>query len=190
MQKNIMKTNANLKDGYFRLAKNIADFIYEEQVKLGYRKEVIRLYFPLDSLCNFFGEKMSEEKMQQVLSAMPEEIKDTLGDIKSNSRKGRFCIEVPEDGVAYVHEHMQDDGFLEELVALVSSHDCSKEAICALFKKYSENFTLQDMTDEDFDYSIHFEDRDSDDYYYCFHEEGCHIIYHRFTPEDYLELLD
>ena len=29
-----------------------------------------------------------------------------------------------------------------------------------------------------------------DPYYYCFKDEGFHIIYHRFLPEDYKDLYD
>ena len=30
-----------------------------------------------------------------------------------------------------------------------------------------------------------FSEEIEDPYYYCFHDEGCHIIYHRFLPADY-----
>ena len=40
---------------YFdRLEKNLIDIIKEEQAKLGFRKEAIRLYYPLSSLNHFF----------------------------------------------------------------------------------------------------------------------------------------
>ena len=35
---------------------------------------------------------------------------------------------------------------------------------------------------------IKFADKADDRYYYCFKDEGCHIIYHRFLPEDYEDL--
>ncbi len=41
-------------DGFSRLEKSIMDVIKEEQAKLGYRKEKIRLYYPLSSLNHFF----------------------------------------------------------------------------------------------------------------------------------------
>ena len=113
----------------------------------------------------------------------------TLGNVRCSSKQGRFCIEIPEEGVAYVHANMHDDGFLEELVALVQTHDCSREKLLTLFGKYSQAVEIQDMQDADFDYAIHCKDRENDPYYYCFHEEGCHIIYHRFTPEDYADLI-
>ena len=39
---------------FSRLEKSIMDVIKEEQAKLGYRKEKIRLYYPLSSLNHFF----------------------------------------------------------------------------------------------------------------------------------------
>ena len=35
--------------------------------------------------------------------------------------------------------------------------------------------------------AVYFESGE-DSYYYCFEDEGCHIIYHRFMPEDYRDL--
>lgn len=36
-----------------------------------------------------------------------------------------------------------------------------------------------------FDYLVYFEDGIPDDYRYCLSLEGEHMIYHKFTPEDY-----
>ena len=52
---------------YHRLENSIIDVIKEEQAKLGYRKEEIRLYYPLSSLDHFFetsadAEERSEER--------------------------------------------------------------------------------------------------------------------------------
>ena len=41
-------------NGYKILENNLIDIIKEEQAKLGYRKEKIRLYYPLSSLNNMF----------------------------------------------------------------------------------------------------------------------------------------
>ena len=46
--------------GYERLEKSLTDTIKEEQAKLGFRKEAIRLYYPLSSLNHFFD--VQEEK--------------------------------------------------------------------------------------------------------------------------------
>lgn len=109
--------------GYKRLYKNLIDIIKEEQAKLGFRRESIRLYYPLSSLNHFFETQDTEEQMKNRLHGIPDFIKETLGDIKVTSKKERFCFYIPEEN--------------------------------------------------------------EDPYYYCFHDEGCHIIYHRFLPEDY-----
>ena len=48
---------------------------------------------------------------------------------------------------------------------------------------------FEEIEDGDFDWAFHFADGIPDRYYYCFKDEGCHLIYHRFLPEDYEELL-
>ena len=44
---------------------------------------------------------------------------------------------------------------------------------------------IKNNDSDEFDYLIRFSEENEDPYYYCFHDEGCHIIYHRFLPEDY-----
>ena len=77
--------------GYKRLYKNLIDIIKEEQAKLGFRRESIRLYYPLSSLNHFFETQDTEEQMKNRLHGIPDFIKETLGDIKVTSKKERFC---------------------------------------------------------------------------------------------------
>ena len=42
-------------EAYQKLMDNLCDIVAEEQAKLGYMKEPIRLYYPLSSLNHFFG---------------------------------------------------------------------------------------------------------------------------------------
>ena len=39
---------------------------------------------------------------------------------------------------------------------------------------------------EEFDLLLYFPDGKPDSYYYCLKQEGEHVLYHRFTREDYL----
>ena len=48
---------------------------------------------------------------------------------------------------------------------------------------------MQDVTDNDFDYAVWFENDANNIYRYCFHEEEGHVIYHRFTPREYQALM-
>lgn len=41
-------------EAYQKLMDNLCDIVAEEQAKLGYMKEPIRLYYPLSSLNHFF----------------------------------------------------------------------------------------------------------------------------------------
>ena len=50
---------------YQKLEQNLIDLIKEEQMKLGYQKETIRLYYPVDSLLRLLGKELSIEKLQQ-----------------------------------------------------------------------------------------------------------------------------
>ena len=64
---------------FARLEKNIIDVIKEEQAKLGYRKEKIRLYYPLSSLNHFFQLDVDETGMQEKLSRFSEYEEGKLG---------------------------------------------------------------------------------------------------------------
>ena len=54
-------------EGYKKLLKNLIDVIKEDHAKLGFRKEKIRLYYPLSSLNHFFGTSDDADRMQDCL---------------------------------------------------------------------------------------------------------------------------
>lgn len=60
--------------GYERLEKSLTDTIKEEQAKLGFRKEAIRLYYPLSSLNHFFDVQEGEEQMLHRLQHLHGEV--------------------------------------------------------------------------------------------------------------------
>ena len=91
--------------GYERLEKSLTDTIKEEQAKLGFRKEAIRLYYPLSSLNHFFDVQEGEEQMLHRLQHLPETWQEKLGDVGVTAKKERFCFSIPEHGSVYVHEH-------------------------------------------------------------------------------------
>lgn len=175
-------------DGYRRLYNILVDLIKEQQAKLGYRKEMVRLYYPMDSLNNILGTKLSEDALLSALSDIPDYVRNSLGDIEYTSDGGRFCITIPEKGSEYVHNSIKDNEFITKLIETVSRHGCSMEDIYRLFLDSWEKVERRDIKDGDFDCYIRFVDRPDDEYYYCFKDEGCHIIYHRFLPEDFREL--
>ena len=173
--------------GFKRLEKNLIDIIKEEQAKLGFRKEEIRLYYPLISLNHFFEADDDVDEMQTRLEQFPEEVKKKLGDICVTHKKDRFCLHIPEQGSVYVHEHMAENEFIKKLVELMMNHGIKKEDILAIFQKEAKDIRVGDMHNGEFDFWVRFPEENEDEYYYCFKDEGCHMIYHRFLPEDYAD---
>ena len=170
---------------YKRLEQSLIDVIKEEQAKLGYRKEDIRLYYPLSSLNHFFDTHADEREMNEILSGFAPYTKERLGDVLVSNKGERFCFYIPEQGAEYVHEHMDENEFIKKLVELVGKHGCTMEQIEELFRDTSDKLIIQPIDNGEFDLLIRFTDNSEDPYYYCFKDEGCHIIYHRFLPEDY-----
>lgn len=171
------------------LEKNIMDVIQEEQAKLGFRREKIRLYYPLSTLNHLLGTTDTAEQMEVTLTGQPESMIQKLGKLNVTRRGERFCLCIPEKGSIYVHEHFAETGFIYELIRLIGQHDCKMENIRQLFLQYSETIYVEEVQGEDFDVMIHFPQGSGDPYCYCFRDEGGHVIYHRFLPEDYAELM-
>ena len=158
----------------------------EEQAKLGYRKEMIRLYYPLSSLNHFMETNADSEEMQELLADFPKAAEDIFGEVGITHVKDRFCFALSEKASEYVHENMKPNEFIKELVELVAKHGCTMEDIEVLFRSHSDKIVAEPMDNGEFDRMIRFEEGE-DKYYYCFKDEGCHIIYHRFLPEDYAD---
>lgn len=171
------------------LALNIVDVIKEEQIKLGYRKEKIRLYYPLSSLNTIFGTQVDDVEMAGKLSKYFAELKDIFGEVEISCQNNRFCINLPEQASEYVHNHTEKEGFLYDFINAIAKHDVVIEEVLQVFRKYSDNVYFKKIADEDFDYLVYFIDGQPDSYRYCLTEEGHHLIYHRYTKADFVELM-
>ena len=186
-----------LQYNYDNLQRSLVDVIKEEQAKLGYYREDIRLYYPLSSLNHFFGTNVGADEMQHILdgtgeqdhtpiaTGMNEALSDKLGMVEVSHRDDRFCFHIPPEGVEYVHENTTENEFIRELVQLVAKHGCTIEEVYQLFTKHSGHVRREPVENGEFDVRIWFEDDAEDPYYYCFKQEGEHMIYHRFLPADY-----
>ena len=212
---------------YSNLERSLIDVIKEEQAKLGYYREDIRLYYPLSSLNHFLGTDVNADKMQKILEGTGENVDETrnivegkeagsattepivgdkeagsataepivagmnarlsdkLGMVEVSHRGDRFCFHILPEGVEYVHENTKENEFIRELVNLVAKHGCTIDQIYELFTAHSDRVGRQKMDNGEFDERIWFQDDADDPYYYCFKQEGGHMIYHRFLPEDY-----
>ena len=172
---------------YHRLENSIIDVIKEEQAKLGYRKEEIRLYYPLSSLDHFFETSADAEEMKKILAGFGAYTKEKLGNVLVSNKGERFCFHIQEQGAEYVHEHMKPNEFIRELVELVGKHGCTMQQVKDLFLSKGKQIQMEPVDNGEFDLMIRFEGDAEDPYYYCFKDEGCHIIYHRFLPEVYAD---
>ena len=168
-----------------KLEKSLIDLLKEEQAKLGFMEEEVRLYYPLMSLNHFFNAEDDETQMAERLSHLPESLTEKLGDIVVTHKNDRFCFHIPAQGSIYVHENMKENEFIKELVGMLAEHGTTMEQIFALFDQHSEHVVRSRMDSDEFDWLVRFEDDAEDPYYYCFKDEGYHIIYHRFLKEDY-----
>lgn len=180
------------------LLENIIEQIKEAQLKLGYAKEVIRLYYPVSSLCSLL--KIKTVNGNELIGLLEQEkiFDDTkLGKLDfSLCAPERVEVQISEKGAAYVHEHVPDSPFLVSMIELFHHNHEEDEkpitidAICACFKQFNENYICEKQKPgADFDYVLYFPDQKPDAWYYCVKFEMNHAIYHRFTKEDYLELI-
>lgn len=176
---------------YEVLIKNIMDQIKEAQIKLGFAKETVRLYYPVTTLNAMLGTHASNAK--EMLEILKDDVfsKTDLGSLKFSSHKQRIEVSVPPEGAEYVHKNVKDPSFLIDMIELFrKNHHCTLEDIQNLFESHSADYVCEKMPEgSDFDEVLYFKDAEIDAYYYCIKEEMGHTIYHRFTKEDMVELL-
>ena len=180
-----------------RFYKNMIDQVKELQLKLGYAKETVRLYYPASSLNALLGTTFAEDAAggRALLEAVRQILKETekerpgLAGTAISLRGDRFELTIPPEGAEYIHQKEKSSPFLQELVTLFqTNHHSTLEEICAVFERASSNgYVCEKMPEEmDFDYVIYFKDALVDEYFYCVKMEMGHTIYLRFMREDYI----
>lgn len=173
---------------YDILEKYITDFIQEQQLKIGYRREKVRIYYFLSSLNSYTKQRLSVSEMADFLNYFRGYVSGSFGDITITHSGERFCFTIPEKGAEYVHQLPLHNQFLPDLLTVVSSHGSTMDDIIKTFRKYPYSICVRTASGEEFDYLIYFENHPDDNYRYCFKDEGGHITYHRFTVEDYNDM--
>ena len=169
------------------LQQNIIDSIEEQQLKLGYLSETVRLYYPLSSLNRFLKTECSVECMLDLMQEFSSWSEKKLGGVVVTNKGERFCIAVPPAGAERIHQQLQTNGFLAELIETVRTHGSTWEDVLPIFKKYSDKVHVEKVDNGEFDYLVYFEDGKPDAYRYCIAVESHHVTYHRYTPADYEE---
>lgn len=198
--------------GFSRLLQNLMDAVKEEQVKLGYRSEVIRLYYPVDSVKRMLETgktaeiqatggaddrkykytdseniQNSRNAIKESFSAFRSFAEGRIGslDISYEPDGNRVCFRLSEDYAEYVHSHTPQSGFIYDFIAAIARHGSKMDDIIEVFRRYSEHVHVERLEHDEFDCLVYFEDGIPDSYRYCLTDEGFHISYHRFTTADY-----
>ena len=175
---------------YKHLEKNICDTIHEGQVKLGYAKECVRIYYFVASLESLLGVKVADEaEMDEILKEFQRQAKEELGNIDISHQGKRFCFAVPEQGVDYIYETYKENVFLKTLIEVLAKPDCQIEDIMKVFTAQSEHVVCEKMEAE-FDYVIYYKEKELDEFRYCFSIGEMGAYYHRFTEDDYKSIME
>lgn len=167
------------------LQRSLADVVQEAQIKLGYNGNPISLYYPAESVNHLLGTDLPPVELEQALANFGGFTADTLGEVSTTRDDQRFCFHIPAEGTKYVHETRPDNSFLADFIHLTAKHGVGLEDILAVFRRYSEHVSCTPIEHDEFDYLIYFEDGKPDNYRYCIQLDGLHVVYHRFTPENY-----
>lgn len=190
----MLTTNHNLNNlPAETLLENIIDQIKEVQIKLGYVRESVRLYYPVSSLTAMLDiEPDTAERLTEKLNMQFQAFRNTFGDIRFFLRGERIEAVIPPQGAEYIHSQIPDPPFLVGLIELFRKNPhCSLNEICAVFETYCPAYKCEKMDPGmDFDYVLYFEKDGIDPYYYCMKEEMGHTIYHRFTKMDFEQLVE
>ena len=165
----------------------LMDMIKEQQMKLGYAKETIRLYMPETSLRAVIapGQDVSEELLGKAIEVFEKQVADTLGNVKFRKLDSRYCIMVSPQGSEYVHREIPDQPFLADMIGLFSRHDISIQDVKDIFEKHSTDYACVKQDGTEFDYLLYFTGRiPLDGYFYCVKFDHGHASYHRFNHHD------
>ena len=172
------------------LENNLIDALLEQQLKLGYMEGAVGFYYPKDSVNTLLGTEIEDnDKLNLVLLDFIEYTKDRLGKVEVSHKKDRFCFLIPSQGAAYVHENINPGEFLPKFLELVSRHGVTLDEVYDFLKGVSDSAVVEVMQDEDFDAVAYFKDGKPDKYYYCLTDEAHHVIYHRYTKEDFERIM-
>ena len=176
----------NMKETYKNLYQNICDTVKEWEIKIGYRKEEIQLYYPEESLLELL--ETDKDSLKGILEEFCVASKEQMGDmmIYETEEKGRYCVRIPAQGVSYVHENLPESAFLKAFLQVVTAPGKKLEDVCQVFYDFSGEVTIEKV--EEREWGIWFTKGDIDSYVYYVEEDEFGLEYHRFTKEAYHKL--
>ncbi len=169
------------------LEKNICDTLKEWELKLGYSKEPIELYYPAESLSSLLGlSGENADELEKVLVFFSDKVKEHLGEVQITRNRGRYCIRISEAGSRYVRDYISASPFLVKFLEVIHQPCSSLASVEQVFYEFSRHVVKK--KEEDGAYIFFFQNAEIDEYVYCVEEEEFGLQYHRFTREDYKSL--
>ncbi|MBR1930251.1 MAG: DUF3877 family protein [Lachnospiraceae bacterium] len=164
-------------------------------MKIGYREGDMKLYYPAESLAGMLGlqKGFDEAALDKALTGFCEAVRDRLGAITLSRHEGRYCVDIPDAGCAYVAEQVPEPAFLKCFLEIVTSPGKTIEDVRDCFAKYAAEhgsaYEEQSSQEHEMGYVFSFTDEEIDPYVYCVEDNEFGLTYHRFSKTDYAELL-
>jgi len=177
------------------LEHHIIDTIKEWQMKIGFQPGSMRLYYPQSSLAGMLSLKTasSEKELWQALGDFIADVRERLGDIQVSHAGDRYCLEVPDAGCRYVKEQVPDPEFLKRFLKALNDKSADMEKIRNVFLSYASERSGQCREsghgEEGLGRVFFFDRNDIDPYVYCIEQDDFGLTYHRFSRQDYKNLL-
>lgn len=170
------------------LERHIIDTIKEWQIKIGYLPGDMRLYYPAQSLAGLLKPE-GQETLETALAAFAEAVEPRLGKVSISHGKGKYCLDIPSGGCAYVAEHVPEPEFLKRFLKAVTAPGADLEQVRACFSRFAGekdiSFAEEEGVEEDGGRAFYFEAYDPDPYVYCVEWNEFGATYHRFTRREY-----
>lgn len=173
------------------LKKHIFDTVKEWQMKIGYQKGNMCLYYPSASLITLLGlnGNTTETELTDALNAFGKAVRDQLGPISVTHEGDRYCVSIPEEGCDYIAKNIPDPEFLKSFLRVITTKGCSMDMVRGCFSNYAGQhgvgYVEADHSMEGLGHDFYFDKEGIDDYIYCVEADDFGLTYHRFTREDY-----
>ena len=170
-----------------KLTQNMIDTIKEWQIKIGYQKEAIGLYYPADSLKNLLElpADTSLKALLEQLSLFSNATEKQFGKLNISNEKERICLQIPEYGVTYIHENIPDSEFLKAFLKEITTPGCTLNNMRKVFYTFSDDVVEVDLEQDGLGTVFYFSNDSIDSYVYCLEFDAFGATYHRFSKEDY-----
>lgn len=176
------------------LKKHIIDTVKEWQMKIGYRPESMKLYYPAVSLAELLDlpEDAGKEQLQRALFEFAEKEEAFLGKLSFAEKEDRWELTVPPEGCTWIHENVPDSPLLTDFIRTITTPGKTLEDVRACFAHYAlPGHPLQeaDHVHDGMGRVFFYEDGQPDEYVYCVEADDFGLTYHRFTMEDYKKII-